>query len=103
MGAPRTVRCGRFYPFRRQRARRPAIPRTPSLPGWPAVLEAREGVPGPTRRTYESSRQRVAPIVPDPKTIKSVRTEAAFEAWMRAHHVRETEVWLRVHTIGSIA
>jgi uncharacterized protein YdeI (YjbR/CyaY-like superfamily) len=38
----------------------------------------------------------MAPIVPNEKTIKSFRTEAAFERWLAAHHDRETEVWLRI-------
>ena len=39
----------------------------------------------------------MAPIIPDPKKIKSFRTEAAFERWMRANHARETELWVRIH------
>ena len=39
----------------------------------------------------------MAPVVPDPKKIKRFRTEAAFEAWMRTHHARETELWIRVY------
>jgi uncharacterized protein YdeI (YjbR/CyaY-like superfamily) len=43
----------------------------------------------------------MAPIIPDPKKIKSFRTEAAFEAWMKANHARETEIWLRIYKKGS--
>ena len=43
----------------------------------------------------------MAPVVPDPKKIKSFRTEAAFEAWMKANHARETEIWLKIHKKGS--
>ena len=43
----------------------------------------------------------MAPIVPNPAKIKSFRTEAAFEAWLRRHHARETELWLRVYKKGS--
>src|SRR4051812_7714644 len=39
----------------------------------------------------------MAPIIPDPDKIKSFRTEAAFEAWMKANHARETEIWLRIY------
>lgn len=39
----------------------------------------------------------MAPIIPNPKTIRSFRTQAAFEAWLSAHHDRETELWLKVH------
>ena len=38
----------------------------------------------------------MAPIVPDPRKIKSFRTEGAFAAWMKANHARETEIWLKI-------
>ncbi|MEO5894911.1 MAG: YdeI/OmpD-associated family protein [Vicinamibacterales bacterium] len=43
----------------------------------------------------------MAPVVPDPRKIKSFRTEAAFAAWMKAHHAREDELWLKIHKKGS--
>ena len=43
----------------------------------------------------------MAPIIPNPRKIKSFRTEAAFEAWMARNHDRETEVWLKVHKKDS--
>src|SRR4051812_27519707 len=43
----------------------------------------------------------MAPITPDPDKIKSFRTEAAFEAWMRKNHARETELWLRIYKKSS--
>ena len=43
----------------------------------------------------------MAPIVPDPKKIRSFRTQAAFEAWMKANHDRETELWLKIHKKAS--
>ena len=43
----------------------------------------------------------MAPIIPDPRKIKSFRTEAAFETWMKANHDRETELWLRIYKKGS--
>jgi uncharacterized protein YdeI (YjbR/CyaY-like superfamily) len=43
----------------------------------------------------------MAPIVPDPRKIKTFRTEAAFEAWLAANHARETEVWLKIHKKAS--
>jgi uncharacterized protein YdeI (YjbR/CyaY-like superfamily) len=43
----------------------------------------------------------MAPFIPDPTKIKAFRTQAAFEAWMRTHHARETEIWLKVHKKGS--
>ena len=43
----------------------------------------------------------MAPIIPDPRKIKSFRTEAAFATWMKANHARETELWLKIHKKGS--
>ena len=43
----------------------------------------------------------MAPTIPDPTKIKSFRTEAAFEAWMKTHHARETELWLKIHKKDS--
>lgn len=43
----------------------------------------------------------MAPIVPNPKKIKRFKTETAFEEWLRSHHARETEVWLRIYKKDS--
>jgi uncharacterized protein YdeI (YjbR/CyaY-like superfamily) len=43
----------------------------------------------------------MAPIIPNPKAIKSFRTAAAFEAWMRTHHDRAPELWIRVYKKAS--
>jgi uncharacterized protein YdeI (YjbR/CyaY-like superfamily) len=43
----------------------------------------------------------MAPVVPDSRKIKTFRTEAAFAAWMKANHARETELWLKIHKKGS--
>jgi uncharacterized protein YdeI (YjbR/CyaY-like superfamily) len=43
----------------------------------------------------------MAPVVPNPKKIKAFRTEAAFEAWLRANHAREPEIWLRIYKKGA--
>lgn len=43
----------------------------------------------------------MAPIVPNPKKIKSFRSEAAFEKWLSANHARETELWLKIHKKDS--
>ena len=55
-------------------------------------LDSRTQNPGnhslPCRRPSLSSRvrnwPRMAPVVPDPRTIKAFKSEAAFDAWMRA-------------------
>ena len=43
----------------------------------------------------------MAPVNPDPDRIKTFRTEAAFESWLRKNHARETEVWLRIYKKNS--
>jgi uncharacterized protein YdeI (YjbR/CyaY-like superfamily) len=43
----------------------------------------------------------MAPIIPNPKTIRSFSTEKAFEAWLSRNHARETEIWLKVHKKDS--
>ena len=43
----------------------------------------------------------MAPITPDPKKLKTFRTEAAFAAWMKANHAREAEIWLKIHKKSS--
>jgi uncharacterized protein YdeI (YjbR/CyaY-like superfamily) len=43
----------------------------------------------------------MAPIQPNPRKIRSFRTEAALEAWLSANHARETELWLKIHKKGS--
>ena len=43
----------------------------------------------------------MAPIIPDPRKIRSFSTLSAFEAWMKANHDRETELWLKIHKKGS--
>ena len=43
----------------------------------------------------------MAPVVPDPKTIKAFRSEAAFEAWLEANHVRAREIWVRIYKKAS--
>jgi uncharacterized protein YdeI (YjbR/CyaY-like superfamily) len=40
-------------------------------------------------------------MIPNPRKIKSFRTEAAFESWLSANHARETEIWLKVHKKDS--
>jgi uncharacterized protein YdeI (YjbR/CyaY-like superfamily) len=43
----------------------------------------------------------MAPVIPDPRRIKTFRTAAAFEAWLATHHDREPELWIKVHKKGS--
>jgi uncharacterized protein YdeI (YjbR/CyaY-like superfamily) len=43
----------------------------------------------------------VAPTNPDPSRIQRFPTGRAFEAWMRANHDRETEIWLAIFKKGS--
>lgn len=59
------------------------------------------GTRGCAFRPFQPRGTTVAPIIPDPGKIRTFRTEAAFERWMRANHARETELWLKVYKKGS--
>jgi len=52
-------------------------------------------------RTCAETDPCIAPVIPNPKKIKAFRSEAAFEAWLRTNHARETEVWLRTYKKGA--
>ena len=43
----------------------------------------------------------MAPIIPDPKRIKSFRTAPAFAAWMSSNHDKQPELWLKIHKKDS--
>jgi len=43
----------------------------------------------------------MAPIIPDPRRIRSFRDGAAFEKWLRANHDKQPELWLKVHKKDS--
>ena len=43
----------------------------------------------------------MAPVVPDPRRIRTFTSAAAFEAWLAGHHDTEPEVWIKMHKKGS--
>ena len=43
----------------------------------------------------------MAPVIPDPKKVRSFRTPGAFEVWLAKNHARETELWLKIHKKDS--
>jgi uncharacterized protein YdeI (YjbR/CyaY-like superfamily) len=43
----------------------------------------------------------MAPVIPDPKKIRSFRSAKAFDTWVSRHHTRETELWLRIYKKAS--
>jgi len=43
----------------------------------------------------------MAPIIPDPRRIKTFKTQAAFEKWLKANHAREPEIWIKVFKKAS--
>jgi uncharacterized protein YdeI (YjbR/CyaY-like superfamily) len=43
----------------------------------------------------------MAPVIPNPARIRAFRTAAAFRTWLRRHHARETELWLRIYKKDS--
>src|SRR5947207_2050745 len=70
--------------------------RCPSLlePPVTGVVRWRSARSGRAMHTRADARSSLAPVVPDPRKIKSFRSAAAFEAWMKTNHARETELWL---------
>lgn len=40
-------------------------------------------------------------MTPDPKRIRSFENAAAFEAWLAKNHLREPELWLKIHKKDS--
>ena len=43
----------------------------------------------------------MAPVIPNPRRIKTFANEAAFEAWLSAHHDTEPEIWVKIHKKAS--
>jgi uncharacterized protein YdeI (YjbR/CyaY-like superfamily) len=43
----------------------------------------------------------MAPVIPNPRKIRTFRTAAAFETWMKANHDSEDEIWLKIHKKAS--
>jgi uncharacterized protein YdeI (YjbR/CyaY-like superfamily) len=43
----------------------------------------------------------MAPVVPNPGRIRSFPSDKAFESWLRTHHDREPEVWLKIFKKSS--
>lgn len=43
----------------------------------------------------------MAPVIPDPRRIKTFASEAAFETWLAAHHDSEPEIWIKIHKKSS--
>jgi uncharacterized protein YdeI (YjbR/CyaY-like superfamily) len=43
----------------------------------------------------------MAPVVPHPKHLRAFPNAKAFEAWLSAHHDKDTELWLKIHKKDS--
>lgn len=43
----------------------------------------------------------MAPVTPNPATIRSFPTQKAFQTWLATHHARENELWLKIHKKDS--
>ena len=41
------------------------------------------------------------PVIPNPRTIQSFKTQAEFERWLSTHHDKESEVFIRIYKKGS--
>lgn len=43
----------------------------------------------------------MAAVHVDPAKVHEFKDERAFERWLARHHDRETEVWIKIHKVGS--
>jgi uncharacterized protein YdeI (YjbR/CyaY-like superfamily) len=43
----------------------------------------------------------MALVTPDPRNIKSFKTDTAFETWLSAHQATATELWIKFHKKAS--
>lgn len=43
----------------------------------------------------------MAPVTVDPDKVREFPTEASFYKWLGKHHDKESEVWIRIHKVGS--
>lgn len=43
----------------------------------------------------------MAPVKVDPRKVRAFKDVASFDAWLGKHHDAESEVWLKIHKIGS--
>jgi len=43
----------------------------------------------------------MAPVIPDPKRIKSFRTAADFDRWLSRNHDKAPELWIKMHKKSS--
>ena len=37
----------------------------------------------------------MAPVIPNPRRVRSFRSEVAFETWIKSNYARETELWIK--------
>ena len=45
--------------------------------------------------------RRMAPVIPDPARIRAFANARAFETWLRTHHARDPELWIRIYKKDS--
>jgi uncharacterized protein YdeI (YjbR/CyaY-like superfamily) len=43
----------------------------------------------------------MAPVIVDPDRVREFPDAGAFYAWLRKHHDSESEVWIKIHKVGS--
>lgn len=43
----------------------------------------------------------MAPVFVDPKKVHAFADAAAFERWLSKHHASESELWIKLHKVGS--
>ena len=43
----------------------------------------------------------MAPVIVDPAKVRSFKDAGSFYKWLARHHDKETELWIKVHKVGS--
>jgi uncharacterized protein YdeI (YjbR/CyaY-like superfamily) len=43
----------------------------------------------------------MAPVMVDPSRVHEFVDATGFERWLALHHAKETEVWIKIHKVGS--
>ena len=43
----------------------------------------------------------MAPVIVDPEKVRAFKDAESFYKWLSKHHDKETELWIKVHKVGS--
>ena len=43
----------------------------------------------------------MAPVKIDPAKVREFKNATSFYTWLAKHHDKDTEVWIKIHKVGS--